>query len=91
MDNTCTTGGEAFETIASIVQNLGRHGAGATGTQENLRPLSAGKNYFKSAYKSHLGPDQPCADHCTVFALSDPVVTTITTRHDQNARVLWMF
>ena len=66
LDNTCTTGEEAFETIASIVENLGRHGAGATWTRETLRSLSAGKNYLKSIYKGHLGPDEPCADHCTV-------------------------
>ena len=35
--------------------------------------LSTGKNYLKSVYKSHVGPEQLCADHCTVFALSDPV------------------
>ena len=23
-------------------------------------------------YKSHLGPDECCIDHCTFFALSDP-------------------
>ena len=26
-----------------------------------------------SKKRIHLGPDEPCADHCTVFALSDPV------------------
>ena len=23
--------------------------------------------------QGHLGPEEPCADHCTVFTLSDPV------------------
>ena len=72
LDNTSTTGEEAFETIASIVEDLGRHGAGVTWTRDTLRSLSAGKNYLKSVYKSHLGPEEPCAYHCTVFALSDP-------------------
>lgn len=73
MDKTSTAGEEAFETIASIVEDLGRHGAGETWSRATLRSLSAGKNYLKSEYKSHLGPDEPCADHCTIFALSDPV------------------
>ena len=72
LDNTSTTGEEAFETIASLAENLGQHGAGATWTRDTLRSLSAGKNYLKSVYKSHLEPEEACADHCTVFALSDP-------------------
>ena len=73
LGNTSTTGEEAFETITSIVENLDRHRAGATWTRDTFRSLKAGKNYLKSVYKSHLGLVEPCADHCTVFALSDPV------------------
>ena len=64
MENTSTTGKEAFETIASIDENLGRRGAGATWTRDTLR---SGNNYLKSVYKSHLGPEEPCANHCNVF------------------------
>lgn len=73
LDNMSKTGEEAFETIVSIVENLGRHGANATWTRDTLWSLSAGKNYLKSVYKSHLESEEPCADHCTVFAVSDPV------------------
>ena len=40
----------------------------------------------KSVYKSHLGPEEPCADHCTVFALSDPVEDNFSGEccHDHN-------
>ena len=55
--NTSTTGEEAFETKASLVENLGQHSAGATWTRDTLRSLSAGKNYLKSVYKSHIGPE----------------------------------
>ena len=41
LDNTSTTGKEALETIASLVENLGQHGAGATWTRDTLRSLSA--------------------------------------------------
>lgn len=86
LDNTSTTGEEAFETIASLVENLGQHGAGATWTRDTLRSLSAGKNYLKSVYKSHLGPEEACADHCTVFALSDPFEERFSGEccHDHN-------
>ena len=43
LDNTSTAGEEAFETIASIVENLGGHGAGETWSRATLRFLSAGK------------------------------------------------
>lgn len=43
LDNTSTAGEEEFETIASIVENLGRHGAGETWSRATLRSLSAGK------------------------------------------------
>ena len=86
LDNTSTTDEEAFETIASIVENLGRHGVRATWTRHTLRSLSAGKNYLKSANNSHLGPVEPCAYHCTVFALSDPVEDKFSGEccHDHN-------
>ena len=54
VDNTSTTGEEAFKTIASIVEDLGRNGAGATWTRDTLRSLSAGKNHLKSVYKTPL-------------------------------------
>ena len=36
LDNMSKTGEEAFETIVSIVENLGRHGANATWTRDTL-------------------------------------------------------
>ena len=62
LDNMSTTGEEAFNTVASIVENLARQGAGAIWTRDTLRSLSAGNNYLKSVYKSHLGPEERCVD-----------------------------
>ncbi|CAH3153189.1 unnamed protein product [Porites lobata] len=62
LDSTSTTGEEAYEVTASIVENV-----------DTLRSLWAGRNYLKSVYKSPLGLEEPCADHSTVFALLDPV------------------
>ena len=55
LDNTSKTVEEAFETT------VGRHDAGAIWTRDTLRSLSAGKNYLKIVYKSHLGLEEPCA------------------------------
>ena len=56
------------------------------GPEKPFDLLSGGKNYLKSVYKSHLGPEEPCADHCTVFALSDPVEEKFSSEfcHDHN-------
>ena len=48
----------------SLVGQLSSNGAGA-GTE--IRK--------DDEYKSHLGPHEQCADHCTVFALSDSHVS----------------
>lgn len=52
---------------------------------DTLQSLSAGKNYLKSVYKS-LGLEEPCADYCTVFALSDLVKEKFSGEccHDHN-------
>lgn len=72
LDNTSTAGAEAFETLETLVDNLAKNGAGVAWGRDIGRALTAGKQYLKGEYKSHLGPDECCADHCTVFALSDP-------------------
>ena len=43
----------------------------------------AGKNYLKSVYKIHLGPEEPCDDHCAVFTLSGPVEEKCCHDHNQ--------
>ena len=72
LDNTSTAGAEAFQTLESLVDTLVKNGAGVTWGRDIGRALTAGRQYLKGDYKSHLGPDECCIDHCTVFALSDP-------------------
>ena len=72
LDNTSTAGAEAFQTLESLVDTLVKNGAGVTWGRDIGRALTAGRQYLKGEYKSHLGPDVCCTDHCTVFALSDP-------------------
>ena len=72
LDDTSTSGAEAFETLETIVENLARNGAGVSWGREIGRALTAGRQYLKGDYKSLLGPDECCADHYTIFALSDP-------------------
>ena len=34
--------------------------------------LKAGKSHLKTNFKIHISKESQCADHCWVFALSDP-------------------
>ena len=34
--------------------------------------LKEAKRYLKTDFKSHVGPEERCVDHCTGFSLSDP-------------------
>ncbi|KAL9967966.1 hypothetical protein ACROYT_G026285 [Oculina patagonica] len=72
LDNTSTAVAEAFETLEKLVTNLAGNGAGLAWGHEIERALTAGRQYLKGEFKSHLGGGECCADHCTVFALSDP-------------------
>ena len=72
LDNTSTAGAEAFQTLESLVDTIVKNGAGVTWGRDIGQALTAGRQYLKGEYKSHLGPDECCIDHCTVFALSDP-------------------
>ena len=68
-DNISTVGAEAFQMLETLVDNLARNGARVTWGREIRRALTAVRQYLKGEYKSHLGPDEDCADHCTVYAL----------------------
>ena len=58
-DNTPTTGEEAFKTIASIVENLGRHGVSATWTRDTLRSLRAVVCKIRTILKSRCHTISP--------------------------------
>ena len=75
LDNTTTAGTEAFELLESLVGQLSSNGAGAEWGRQTVKALRSGKMYLKGKYKSHPGPHEQCADHCTVFALSDPHIS----------------
>ncbi|KAL9977215.1 hypothetical protein ACROYT_G014594 [Oculina patagonica] len=44
--------------------------------------LKDGKRYLKNDFKTHIGRDEQCSDHCTVHALSDS--TSVDLREECN-------
>ena len=75
LDNTATAGTGAFELLESLVGQLSSNGAGAEWGRQTVQALISGKMHLNGEYKSHLGPHEQCADHCTIFALSDPHIS----------------
>ena len=84
LDNISTVGAEAFQMLETLVDNLARNGARVTWGRDIGRALTAGRQYLKGEYKSHMGPDEDCADHCTVYALSDPEKEQLASVRDHS-------
>ena len=47
----------------------GKSSAWVQGVKDRLK---AGKSYLKTNFKIRVSEESQCADHCRVFALSDP-------------------
>ena len=53
----------------------GKSSAWVQGVKDRLK---AGKSYLKTNFKIRVSEESQCADHCRVFALSDPEHTEHT-------------
>jgi len=65
-------GAEAFDILQKVISTLEESGAASFWGKEAKDTLKEGKRYLKTDFKSHIGPDETCVDHCTKFSLSDP-------------------
>lgn len=73
LDNTAAEGGDAFDTLHKIVDELEEIGAKKGWSKETQKNLRQGKLYLKTTYRDHCqGDGSTCPDHCKPFALSDP-------------------
>ena len=73
LDNTAADGSNGFKTIENLCERLVSFGVNATWSQSMVKRLRAAKEYLKTEYRVHCQEESSlCADHCTVFALSDP-------------------
>lgn len=75
LDNLTAEGTEAFDNALKIVDFLVVNGAGEQWGKDARMQLVEGRRYLKTDYKSHVGPDEHCKDHCIKYALSDSGVT----------------
>ena len=61
-------GGEAFDSLSKIVQDLNLSSALTKRLCDNLK---RGRQYLKSDFKAHISKSSHVADHCATYALSD--------------------
>ena len=72
LDNTTAEGTEAIDNMSELVNtlcNLTSREQLAKSAQQRIKET---KRYLKTEFKSHVGREKSCADHCTTHALSDP-------------------
>ena len=73
LDNTAADGSNGFNTMEQICERLAHRGTDIQWSQSVVKRLHKAKEYLKTDYKIHCQEDDSlCADHCTMFALSDP-------------------
>ena len=81
-----TEGVAAFDILADIVNSLAKAGIPMTRADELSNCLKLSRRYLKSDYKVHLGREERCGDHCTVYALSDQDIPAFSSgcNHDHD-------
>ena len=74
LDNIAAEGVASFERLLSILEELNQAGADKRRVSELAKRLNDSKRYLKAEFKVNCSAEESeCADHCRIFALSDPV------------------
>ena len=71
LDNTTAEGTEAIDNVTDVLKTLGDLGSEATWVKDAEQKIKEAKRYLKTEFKSHVGREETCADHCTAHALGD--------------------
>ncbi len=72
LDNISADGLRGVKMLCDITTKLGEKGKSQTWVCEVQNMLHSYMSYLKSKYRLHISTSSRCADHCSVFALSDP-------------------
>ena len=71
LDYIATDGSDAFDTLEEVVNTLVSSGALADWGKNTKLSLKKDKRYLKSDFKTHVSLEDPCPDHCIIYALND--------------------
>lgn len=72
LDYFLTEGAQAFESVERVLIELEEGGATSNWGKEAKAILKEARRFLKTDFKSHVGPEERCVDHCTGSSLSDP-------------------
>ena len=73
LDYITTDGLQAFDSLEDMVSTLKAAKAVTSNWEKEAKQqLSDAKRYLKADFRLHVSKDERCADHCTMYALSDP-------------------
>ena len=72
LDNTNADGLRSIERLEDIAGKLGERGRSLEWVRNTIDGLTNLKRHLKSTYRLHISSESECADHCDVYALSDP-------------------
>ena len=86
LDNITAEGTQSIDTLAKIVETLVENAADETWGKRIQHKIKEVKRYFKTDFKTHIGKEENCADHCTTHSLSDPKIENYksTCNHNHN-------
>ena len=82
LDYFLTEGAQAFKSLERVTVVLEEGGATSIWGKEAKTIVKEAKRYLKTDFKSHVGPEGRCVDHCTGFSLSNPHNDTFTQHCD---------
>ena len=73
LDYITTDGLQAFDSLEDVVSTLKAAKAVTSNWEKEAKQqLSDAKRYLKADFGLHVSKDERSADHCTMYALSDP-------------------
>lgn len=72
LDNISADGLRSVEKLQDSVRKLGERGKDSVWVNKVTNNLTRYKRYLKGSYRPNISTSSRCADHCSVFALSDP-------------------
>ena len=78
-------GVEKFE---DVIRKLGQRGRSSEWVTEVINLLMAFKSYLKGSYRLHVSTSLRCPDHCSRFALSDPLERAFSEECDHSHDVV---
>jgi hypothetical protein len=71
LDNITAEGTESIDNLIKIIQTLVESGVEESWGKTVEKEVKEGKRYLKTDFKTHVGREENCADHCSTYSLSD--------------------